>query len=63
MEARSTVFESGGGGGVVHASAEYTVLQTSIYSRRHNYRKVLTLNKKIPKQKNKKKEKKTKQGL
>lgn len=27
MEARSTVFDSGGGGGgVVHASAEYTVL-------------------------------------
>lgn len=27
MEARSTVFESGGGGGVVHASAEYTANQ------------------------------------
>lgn len=61
MEARSTVFESGGGGGGgtcirwIYCKPAY--IRDDFISR-FNYRKVLTLYKKIPKQKNKKEKKK-----
>lgn len=66
MEARITVFESGGGGGGgtcirwIYCKPAY--IRDDFISR-FNYRKVLTLYKKIPKQRKKKKRKKTKPGI
>lgn len=67
MEARSTVFESGGGGGgYMHplniAYCKPAYIRDDFISR-FNYRKVLTLYKKTPKQKKNRKEKKNKTGI
>lgn len=64
MEARITVFESGGGGGGGGTCIRWIYCKPAYirddFISRFNYRKVLTLYKKIPKQRKKKEKKKNK---